>query len=40
MTLAPPVDEGLDLQGEGNPEADARYRERATAFAKLGRASR
>ena len=37
LTLAPPADEGLDIQGEGNPEADERYRERATAFAKSGR---
>jgi superoxide dismutase, Fe-Mn family len=38
LTLAPPADEGLDIQGEGNPEADERYRERATAFAESGRA--
>lgn len=38
LMLAPPADEGLDIQGEGNPEADERYRERATAFAKSGRA--
>jgi Fe-Mn family superoxide dismutase len=38
LTLAPPADEGLDIQGEGNPEADERYRERATAFAKSRRA--
>ena len=38
LTLAPPADEGLDIQGEGNPEADGRYRERATAFAKSRRA--
>ena len=37
LTLAPPAGEGLDIQGEGNPEADARYRERATAFAKSDR---
>jgi len=37
LTLAPPADEGLDIQGEGNPEADARYRAGATAFAKSGR---
>ena len=40
LTLAPPADEGLDIQGEGNPEADERYRERATAFAKSGRVKR
>jgi superoxide dismutase, Fe-Mn family len=37
LTLAPPADEGLDIQGEGNPEADARYRAGATAFAKSSR---
>jgi len=37
LTLAPPADEGLDIQGEGNPEADERYREQATRFAKSGR---
>jgi superoxide dismutase, Fe-Mn family len=40
LSLAPPADEGLDIQGEGNVEADARYRERATAFAKSGRAEK
>jgi Fe-Mn family superoxide dismutase len=37
LTLAPPGDEGLDIQGEGNTEADERYRERATAFAQSHR---
>jgi Fe-Mn family superoxide dismutase len=37
LTLAPPADEGLDIQGEGNPEADERYRKRATAFARSDR---
>src|SRR5262245_19349209 len=37
LTLAPPADEGLDIRGEGNPEADERYRERATRFARSGR---
>jgi Fe-Mn family superoxide dismutase len=37
LTLAPPADEGLDIRGEGDPEADERYRERATAFAESGR---
>ena len=32
------ADEGLDVQGEGNTEADERYRKRATAFAKSERA--
>jgi superoxide dismutase, Fe-Mn family len=37
LTLAPPADEGFDIQGEGNVEADERYRERATAFAESDR---
>jgi superoxide dismutase, Fe-Mn family len=40
LTLAPPANEGLDIQGEGNVEADERYRERATAFAESGRVKR
>jgi hypothetical protein len=28
------------MHGEGDPEADARYRERATAFAKSGQVER
>ncbi len=38
LTLAPEADEGLDIQGEGNPEADARYRKAATNFARSKRA--
>ena len=38
LTLAPPAHEGYDIQGEGNVEADERYRERATDFAESGRA--
>jgi len=38
LVLAPPANDGEDIQGEGNPEADRRYREGATAFAKSGRA--
>jgi hypothetical protein len=40
LTLAPPANDGEDIQGEGNPEADRRYREGATAFAKSGRVKR
>ncbi len=38
LTLAPAPEEGYDIQGEGNTDADARYREAATAFAKSRRA--
>ena len=38
LTLAPTAHEDLDIQGEGNVEADERYRKAATAFAKSGRA--
>ena len=34
LALAPPTHEGLDLQGEGDRDADQRYRERATAFSE------
>jgi Fe-Mn family superoxide dismutase len=34
LTLAPSPYEGLDIQGEGNREADARYRLGATEFAQ------
>ena len=38
LTLAPPVHDEDEIHGEGDPEADARYRERATAFAHSDRA--
>ena len=38
LALAPAPEEGYDIQGEGNTDADARYREAATAFAKSRRA--
>ena len=34
LTLAPPAIDADEIRGEGDPEADARYRERATAFAR------
>lgn len=34
FAAAPPIGSGDDLQGEGNHEADRRYREEATAFAE------
>jgi len=37
LTLAPPADEGLDIQGEGNRKADQRYRAGATEFANTRR---
>jgi Fe-Mn family superoxide dismutase len=37
LTLAPPVHDEDEIKGEGDPEADARYRERATAFAQSDR---
>jgi hypothetical protein len=37
LALAPPAHDEREVRGEGDPEADARYRDRATAFAKSGR---
>ena len=34
LTLAPPANDEREMHGEGDAEADARYRERATAFAR------
>ena len=38
LALAPPVHDEDQIHGEGDPEADARYRKGATAFARSGRA--
>jgi Fe-Mn family superoxide dismutase len=37
LTLAPPAIDADEIHGEGDPEADARYRDRATAFAQKKR---
>ena len=37
LTLAPPVHDEDEIHGEGNTEADARYREGATEFAHSSR---
>ena len=37
LALAPPAHDEDEIRGEGDPEADARYRERATAFAESDR---
>jgi superoxide dismutase, Fe-Mn family len=37
LSLAPPADEGQDIRGEGDKDADHRYREKPTAFARSQR---